>query len=191
MASVRRRLPASTSYVLEKNGHRMLLACDSANTDLFAAVARQSSRDRGILDRRVRPVDRQSCESGTGLVDVPADGSALPGSDSLGHVQTFKGADGRAATTVDRGGGRSAGADRSTQNRWNVDPARIRRVSPNRGRTLTTNHFCSPMPSRLLAIRPARILLYTDPASAELFCGDRSRASAQKTIEDQVVRLRP
>jgi L-ascorbate metabolism protein UlaG (beta-lactamase superfamily) len=27
------------SYVLEKNGHRMLLACDSAETDLFAAVA--------------------------------------------------------------------------------------------------------------------------------------------------------
>ena len=27
------------SYVLEKDGHRMLLACDSANTDLFAAVA--------------------------------------------------------------------------------------------------------------------------------------------------------
>ena len=27
------------SYVLEKDGHRMLLACDSANTDLFAALA--------------------------------------------------------------------------------------------------------------------------------------------------------
>ena len=27
------------SYVLEKNGHRMLLACDSANTDLFASLA--------------------------------------------------------------------------------------------------------------------------------------------------------
>jgi L-ascorbate metabolism protein UlaG (beta-lactamase superfamily) len=27
------------SYVLEKNGHRMLLACDSAQTDLFASLA--------------------------------------------------------------------------------------------------------------------------------------------------------
>ena len=27
------------SYVLEKNGHRILLACDSADTDLFASVA--------------------------------------------------------------------------------------------------------------------------------------------------------
>lgn len=27
------------SYVLEKDGHRMLLACDSANTDIFAGVA--------------------------------------------------------------------------------------------------------------------------------------------------------
>jgi len=27
------------SYVLEKNGHRMLIACDSANTDLFAGLA--------------------------------------------------------------------------------------------------------------------------------------------------------
>ena len=27
------------SYLLEKDGHRMLLACDSADTDLFAAVA--------------------------------------------------------------------------------------------------------------------------------------------------------
>jgi L-ascorbate metabolism protein UlaG (beta-lactamase superfamily) len=27
------------SYVLEKDGHRMLLACDSANTDIFAALA--------------------------------------------------------------------------------------------------------------------------------------------------------
>jgi L-ascorbate metabolism protein UlaG (beta-lactamase superfamily) len=27
------------SYVLEKNGHRMLLACDSANTDIFASLA--------------------------------------------------------------------------------------------------------------------------------------------------------
>ncbi len=27
------------SYVLEKNGHRMLLACDSANTELFAGLA--------------------------------------------------------------------------------------------------------------------------------------------------------
>jgi L-ascorbate metabolism protein UlaG (beta-lactamase superfamily) len=27
------------SYVLEKDGHRMLLACDSANTDIFASLA--------------------------------------------------------------------------------------------------------------------------------------------------------
>ena len=27
------------SYVLEKDGHRMLLACDSADTDLFASLA--------------------------------------------------------------------------------------------------------------------------------------------------------
>jgi len=27
------------SYVLEKDGHRMLLACDSANTDIFGALA--------------------------------------------------------------------------------------------------------------------------------------------------------
>ena len=58
------------SYVLECAGHRMLLACDSAYTDAFAALAEPSVRRCRVLDRRLRSMDSLPRESRAGLEHV-------------------------------------------------------------------------------------------------------------------------
>ncbi len=93
------------SYLLERGGTRMLLACDSAYTPLFDTLAVRPARHRGLFDRGLRSVDSQSRQSGAGLDDVPAKPRALPGADSLGDFPALQGADGRADAPAAGGGG--------------------------------------------------------------------------------------
>ena len=51
------------SYVLEKDGRRMLLACDSADTDSVREPRIGAAGRCGVLDRRLRSVDLESCQS--------------------------------------------------------------------------------------------------------------------------------
>ncbi len=88
------------SYLLEKDGYRMLLGCDSAYTDLFASLRANPPEVRGFRSERMTPGSEPG-QSRAGLVDVPADRRAIPRSDSLGHVQAIAGADGGAAATSD------------------------------------------------------------------------------------------
>ena len=139
------------SYVLEKNGRRMLLACDSAQTDLFASLASTPPDVAAFSIGAYDPWILQSCKSRTGLGDVPADARPLPHSHSLGHVQAVEGADARTAATTNRRRRRSAGSNCDTSNRRNLDSARVDRDASGR-RPLGLSTLYPLAPSRFLAI---------------------------------------
>jgi len=121
------------SYVLEKNGHRVMLD----------ATARRLACSR--TSRRIRPtsrsfrsalttVDLESRESRAGVVDVPADARALSAADSLGHVQVVERADEHADAKIDRGGRLRAEPNRAARNRRHLDAADRDRVARARRR---------------------------------------------------------
>ena len=111
------------SYVLERNGTRMLLACDSAPRRCSSARL-EAARHRGLLDRGLRSVDSQSRQSRSRCGRCSSKAARATWCRFIGDVPALQGADGRTDAPADRRG-RAARADRcrDTANRGGLELA--------------------------------------------------------------------
>ena len=138
------------SYVLEKNGHRMLLACDSAQTNLFARLASTPPDVAAFSIGAYDPWINNHANPEQVWAMFQETRRPLSHSHSLGHVQAVQGADARTAATANRRRRQSAGSNRDSSNRRKLDAARADRDSS--GRRPLSSTRCAPAPSRFLAI---------------------------------------
>ena len=111
------------SYVLERDGTRMLLACDSAFTPLFETLASNPPDIAAFSIAAYDPWIRNHANPGAGVGDVPAKRRALPGADSLGDFPALQGADGRTDAPADGGGRAPRRSRRDTPDRGRLEPA--------------------------------------------------------------------